>query len=258
MTRYVMVEELAKLMGQYAPPAWAKLAIYGALHTGRVQLNAAKGTFRAYIPAYHFRDDNSVLPPLIRRGFEEAELIERYSLVVTERPNTQPIEVWSEQWDGEPWRIGLGWLIFSEPWDWDAPQLAYESFEVPSDYEALFGYDDLHPEGEPDLALYYDATLTGLCLDLGDAESIAPMIDLEPIAFGSKSNPPVRKIGRPKGSGYESADEPLVREMLAERRADPNLSAKKLAEKYGPRAVGHGTLDSKVKRLERRLWGYGI
>lgn len=258
MTRYVMVEELAKLMNQYAPPAWSKLAILGALHTGRVQLHAAKGKFRAFLPAYRFRGEDSPLPPRIRGEFNEADIIERYHLDLRERPNTEAIEVWTEEWDGEPWSIAMGWMFFSEPWDWVEPRIDYEQFEIPSDYEGLFGYDSLHPEGEPDLALNYDATFTGLCIDLADAEAIAPMIDLELVAFGSKTNPPVRKIGRPKRSGFESADEPLVLEMLAERRADPSLTARKLAEKYVSQAVGHGTTESKIKRLERRLWEYGV
>lgn len=258
MTRYVMIEGLAKLMGQYAPPAWTKLTLYGALYTERVRLCAATGRFRAYVPSYHFRGEDSVLPPRIGRGLDEADLIKRYGIKVAERPNTQAIEIWSEEWDGEPWNIALGWVMFSEPWDWDAPRIAYEAFEVPSDYEALFGYDGLHPEGEPDLDLSYDATFTGLCIEIADAELIAPMIDLEPISFGSKINPPVKKIGRPKGTGYESADEPLVREMLADKQSEPSLTARKLAEKYASRAVGHGTLDSKVKRLERRLWSFGV
>lgn len=258
MTRYVMIEELAKLMSQCAPPAWAKLALYGAISTDRVRLKTAKGSFRAYVPPYRFAGEDSALPPRIRRVFNEGDLIERYGLKNVERPNTQAVEVWSEEWDGEPLNLAPGWSLFFGPWDWDEPRIAYDAFEVPLDYEELFGFDDLHPEGQPDLHLSYDATFTGLCLDLADAESIAPMIDLERVSFGSKTNPPAKKIGRPKRSGFESADEPLVREMLAERRADPSLTARKLAEKYVSQAVGHGTTESKIKRLERRLWPYGV
>lgn len=244
-------------MAEHAPPAWCKLAIHGAMQTERVSLYSAKGWFRAYVPAYHLVT-NSNLPKLLRRGTSPEELAERYQLDLAAIDDARDVEIWTEKWQDEPQRIAVGWVTFAEPWDWVSPTLSYEFFEVPSDYSGLFGYDDLHPEGEPDQALYYEAVFGGLCFSVDQAELIAPMCDLERVAFGSVSQTPTKRIGRPKGSGLESSDEPLVREMLAEKRSDPTLTARSLAEKYVGQAAGHGTTQSKMKRLERRLADYGV
>jgi hypothetical protein len=258
--RFVFVEVLARAMAQYAPPAWCKLAIQGALHTHRVDLYAATGSIRAYLPRYHLTDEEGRiggLPPrLRRRGTDQDELLERYHLKDVERPNREPVEIWDESWTSDPWRIAPGWFMFSEEWDWDSPSVRFEFFEIPEDYLELFGYDDIHAEGDPDLALYYDATFTGLCLEFPHAESIAPMVDLDTLAFGSKNVAPVRKIGRPKRSGFESADEPLVRKMIADAKRE-GRSAREFIDNYVDSAAGHGTRESKKKRLERRLRDFG-
>ena len=185
-------------------------------------------------------------------------MVERYGLTDIEVPNHADIDVWKDDWAGEPREIAVGWVTFAERWDWDNPVIAYEAFEVPSDFYELFGYDGLHPEGEPDLSLYYEGTFSKLCVTIDDAEALSPMTNFGPISFGSETNAPTRKIGRPKRSGYESADEALVREMMAEWKKDKTLKPRNLAEKYVNQAVGHGTRDSKIKRLERRLRFMGI
>ncbi|MBA4088280.1 MAG: hypothetical protein C0491_10845 [Novosphingobium sp.] len=256
MPDFVSLKTLAKLMSPHAPPAWCKLAVMGAVHTSRVPLYAAKGTVRAYLPTAYIKP-RGTLPALLRREHSPDEVIERYGITEDQLQDDE-ITFWSEIWNDAPARVGLGWFTFHPPWDWQDPTLVFEGFEIPYDYLELFGYDDLHPEGDPDTALYYDATFGDLCLTIEDAESIAPMCDFSEVAFGSKSISPTRKIGRPKGSGFESADEPLVRQMLQDKKKDSAQSGRTLAERYVDQAAGHGTRESKIKRLERRLRMYGI
>jgi len=258
MTQWVLIKDIAKEMSKHAPPGWCKLALHGAIHTFRVDLYSGRGHLRAYFPPYHLSSSGSSLPPLLKRQYSPEEAIERYGLQPDQMDHSKEITIWAEDWNEEPWRIAQGWDMFTVPWDWDAPSLTYESFELPYDFVELFGYDDLHAEGEPDGSMYYDGKFDDLCLTLDDAESIAPMCDFEPHIFGSKTNAPTRKIGRPKRSGFESADEPIVRQMLQDKKANPDLSGRNLAEKYVGQAVGHGTEESRIKRLERRLRAYGI
>lgn len=257
MTRFVFVEKLAASMAAYAPPAWCKLALLGAVQSGRLEVYAASAEVRAFIPPYHLKPHpNADLP--VRKGYGVEELVERYGIKLESINPEDEETVWEEAWRDEPQLIASGWVMFSPYWDWDAPRVDYERFEIPTDYTELFGYDYLHAEGEPDPLLYYDLSFRGICLSVEGAESIAPMCDLEAIAFGSKSNPPIRKIGRPKRSGFESADEPLVKEMAAMKRSDSSVSTRKLAERFAVEASGHGTLESKIKRLERRMRTLGF
>lgn len=206
---------------------------------------------------YALDGESSPLPRRTRwTPWAQEDLIERYGLGDVEIPNTEEIDVWLEHWTDEPKQIALGWVLFAEPWDWARPRLEYEHFEIAEDHSLLFGYDDIHPEGEPDTLLRYDANFNGLCIRLEDAESIAPMLDLLPFAFEGRTNSPTRRIGRPRGSGYADADDEIVRKMVADKKLDPEASLRSLAEKYVDEAKGHGTRESKIKRLERRLSGY--
>lgn len=257
MTKFVLIEVVAREMASYAPPAWCKLALYGAIYSERVRLYSARGNLRAYVPKYHLAPSEH-LPALAKQHHTFESLLDDYGLSKDQIDVSQDVTVWSEQWKDEPKLLALGWFYFREPFSWDNPVISLDYFDIPSDYRELFAYDDLHPEGEPDPALYYEGSFFDLCLTIEHAESILPMCDFEKLAFGSKNDSPIRKIGRPKGSGLESADEPLVREMLAERKQNSTLNARNLAEKYVDRASGHGTRDSKIKRLERRLRDYGV
>jgi len=256
--RLVPIETLALAMANHAPPAWCKLTIIGAIHTSRVQLFARTGRVRAFLPSYAFNEDDSrtPLPPRLRwTPWTKSDLIERYGLDDVPVPNQEPVEVWLEEWKDQPRQIALGWAMFHEPWDWGQPKIAYEQFEVPYDYKLLFGYDDIHPEGDPDIYLNYDVALSGLSLKIEDAESLAPMIDAQPLSYVGHSFSPMKRIGRPKRSGFEDADQEIVQLMIEEKRHNPEVSIRFLADKYADEAVGHGTRDSKVKRLERRLTG---
>ena len=250
-----MLGDVASAMAKHAPPAWAKLALNGALLTERVALYAAKGTFRAYLPPYHLQSDDSPLPNLIRAGRDPIALIERYGLSDIDRPNLKDIDIWTDIWDGEAKRLALGWLLLHEPFDWSEPRLKHTFFEVPRDWEAMFAHDDIHPEGEPDDALYYEADFQKLCLEQGDAETLVPMANFESISFASVNDGTWQVMGRPPGTGYQSADAPLVKKMVSDLEANPNLSHREVAERYVDEAAGHATRDSKRKRLERRLRG---
>ena len=255
--RFVPVEIVSQQMSAFAPPAWCKLTLLGAVYSGRFMLYAKEGRLRAYLPAYSFHGQESPLPPLRKwKPWTQENLIDAYGLKDVEVPNLEPIEIWLEEWRNEPRSIALGWSFFVEPWDWDEPRLQFEGFDIPEDYSTLFGYDDLHNEGDPDIYLTYDAAFDGLALALEDAESLAPMVNFQQHSYAAKPNSPTKRIGRPKGSGWFDADKEIVERMISEKTENPSLSTRSLAEKYADEAAGHGTRESKAKRLERRVSGF--
>ena len=108
--RYLAIELLLREMGKIAPPAWCKLALLGAVHTGKVSLYARSGKVRAFLPPYALHGDGSPLPPLLKwKPWTQKDLIERYGLGDVAIPNESDIEVWDDEWIDEPRRIALGW-----------------------------------------------------------------------------------------------------------------------------------------------------
>lgn len=61
-----------------------------------------------------------------------------------------------------------------------------------------------------------------------------------------------RKGGRPKGTGYERADDPLVTEMIRMLDSGECLSRTEAAYAVVERARGKGTQESIVRRLLAR------
>lgn len=253
MARFVYLEDVTSKMADYAPPAWCKLALHGALLTERVSLFAARGRIRAYIPPYHLREADSILPPMIRGERNPDYLIKRFDLQDHERPNTNDITIWDDEWDQEARQIALGWLMFTPEFDWSLPSINLDYFEIPRDFETFFAHDDIHPESEPDSALYYEACFDRLCLSLQDAEMLVPMARFEGEAFAQAEKIGRGILGRPGGSGYHAEDEPIVQKMLADHQADPSIKVRQLAKRYVSLAVGAGTPESILKRLERRF-----
>jgi hypothetical protein len=63
-----------------------------------------------------------------------------------------------------------------------------------------------------------------------------------------------RTRGRPTGSGsYAQPDAKLVKKALQLIAKQPGLSAMQAARKFGKQISGNGTLESREKRLERRI-----
>jgi hypothetical protein len=174
VARYVLLKDMLVNMSDYAPPAWCKLALSGAIHTGKVSLYAGTGSIRAFLPPYHLREVGSTFPQRIRERESTEELITRFDLEGEPRPNSEEIEIWSDEWEEMPRRLAVGWIIFHEPWDWNEPELAYDAFEVPNDLEGLFAHDDIY-EDNADTSVYHEARFQQLALSVDDADSIAPM-----------------------------------------------------------------------------------
>jgi hypothetical protein len=252
MPRFVYLADVVSKMADYAPPAWCKLALYGALLTEKIPLYSAKGHFRAYLPPYSLMEEGSKFPSRIRMASSVDRIIDDYGLASHTRPNVEDITIWEDTWDGEAKRIAVGWMLFGDTIDWSDPFIDLEYFEVPRDFDSAFGYDDIHPEGDPDTALTYQLRFEALCVSLDDAETLAPMVRFEGQGFAVSGEMHTGLIGRPRGTGYHSADDPIVQKMLADHDADPTVSVRQLAAKYVGEAAGYGTDDSKIKRLERR------
>ena len=66
-----------------------------------------------------------------------------------------------------------------------------------------------------------------------------------------------RRRGRPKFSGHQRDDWPLILVMLGMRHANPKFSVLAAAKLVAPRALGGGTPASKIDRLRnryRKVW----
>lgn len=252
MNRFVFVKDVFAKMAKETYPAWAKLAINGAVLSEQVGLYSLKGDARAYVPTYAFRDEKEKLLKL-RRQQDFDRFIERYELKKSDEEKGY-VTAWYDEWDGEPKRIAIGWVLWHEPIDWAQPLIEHELIEIEGLVE-FFSYDDLFAEGEPETAPYYDAKFDALCFSLSDAETLVPMADFEPFAFDSANAPSERFVGRRAGTGFLAKDRPLVEQMRKDLNADSSLSFREVASRYADRAVGGGTRESKIKRLERRLRG---
>ena len=250
MTRYVRSKDVFNEMAKHTFPRWAKLALSGAVLTEQISLYAAKGHIRTYVSKYDFPNEKSSLPPL-KKESEILSFIARYELDATTAVDNY-VTAWSDEWSGEPKRLAVGWSLWHEPLDWGKPVLSHEFFQIEGSVEA-FAYDDIFYEGEPETAPYYDAKFEDLCFELSDAEALAPMANLEGFAFEAATDLTSRPIGRPPGTGFAASDRPLVEQIRADLEANPNASLREVASRYADQAIGGGTHESKIRRLERRL-----
>lgn len=251
MPKFVRLEDLVAAMAKHAPPGWAKHALWGAILSDKIDVFAAKGSIRAYIPASALEDPQPGLPRLKRAALYR-QIIDSHGLTAAD-VEEHYLTVWRDEWAEEPKQFGIGWCLFHGPLDWQNPSIDLSYFEVPDDFEDMFGHDDIYEDGGPNPIILHDVRFEQLCVELSQAEHLVPMENLQTISTGGVVRPQARVFGRPPGTGYEEADEPLVRQMLAELLEDPSLTLRQLARRYADQAVGGGTFESRMKRLERRL-----
>jgi hypothetical protein len=250
MNRFVLVKDVFAEMAKETLPAWAKLAINGAVLSEQVELYSFKGEAHAYVPEYAFEDAAKGLIRL-KRDQSIKRFIESYELKASDAQDGY-VTAWHDDWESEPKRIAVGWVLWHEHIDWAKPLMEHQFLEIDGLVE-IFSYDDIFTDGAPDTAPYYDAKFESLCFSLSDAERLLPMVDLEPFAFDSANAPAERIAGRRAGTGYADKDRWIVEQMREDLNADSSLSIREAASRYAERAVGGGTTESKIKRLERRM-----
>jgi hypothetical protein len=251
MPRFVRLEDLVSAMAKHTPPGWAKHTLWGAIVSEKISVFAAKGSILAYIPASALEDPKPGLPRLKRAGLYR-QIIESHGLTA-DNVEEHSLIIWRDEWEGEPRQLALGWSLFHGPLDWPCPSIALDHFDVPEDFEEMFGHDDIYEDGGPNPLILHDVRFEQLCVELSQAEHLVPMENLHDVSIGGAGQLQLRAFGRPAGTGYLAADEPLVRQMMGELSEDPTLSLRELARRYADQAVGGGTFESRMKRLERRL-----
>jgi hypothetical protein len=87
-----------------------------------------------------------------------------------------------------------------------------------------------------------------------DVEEVVAAMMAAGVPFPGESRPSLRtpRKGRPKGSGaYSKQDKPLIAEMASLIKTGTATSIHNAAQRVAERAVGGGTFDSRVRRLER-------
>ena len=251
MPRFVRLEDLVSAMAKHTPPGWAKHTLWGAILSEKINVYAAKGEIRAYIPASALEDPKPGLPRL-RKAALYQQVIETHGLTA-DNVEEHSLIIWQDEWEGEARQLALGWSLFHGPLDWQCPSISFDYFDVPEDFEEMFGHDDIYEDGGPNPVILHDVKFEQLCVELSQAEHLVPMENLQDVSTGGAGQVQHRPFGRPAGTGYLVADEPLVRQMMDELSADSSLSLRELARRYADQAVGGGTFESRMKRLERRL-----
>lgn len=251
MPSFVRLESLVSAMAKHTPPGWAKHTLWGAILSEKIRLFAMKGSVLAYIPASALEEPKAGLPRL-RRAELNRQVIETHGLTADDVDENRLI-VWRDDWSDEPKQLALGWSLFHGPLDWPTPSISLEYFGVPEDFDGMFGFDDIYEHGGPNPVISHDVKFEQLCVDLSEAEHLVPMENLQDISTSGGAPQQLRVFGRPSGTGYLADDEPLVSQMLVDLKADPKATLSELARRYADQAVGGGTLQSRAKRLERRL-----